>query len=57
LRWLEIAKKKNWLITGGSDFHGAIKPNIALGCAWTDQALFQRLKEIISSKDRQRHAL
>lgn len=42
-RWLKVAKKKNWLITGGSDFHGDAKPNINLGCSWIDQDHFQAL--------------
>lgn len=37
LRWMHIAKKKNWLITGGSDFHGAIKPDLQLGQSWVLQ--------------------
>ena len=27
-RWIKMAKEKNWLISGGSDFHGAIRPQI-----------------------------
>ncbi len=43
LVWLSVAKKKNWLISGGSDFHGIFKPNILLGCSWVDQAHFQKI--------------
>lgn len=43
-RWLDIAKKKNWLITGGSDYHGDIKPNLMLGNSFVDQATFNALK-------------
>ena len=32
-KWVRIAEEKNWLKTGGSDFHGSIKPNILLGCS------------------------
>ncbi len=42
--WIAIAKKKNWLITGGSDFHGAVKPTIPLGCSWVDEAAFRQLQ-------------
>jgi 3',5'-nucleoside bisphosphate phosphatase len=42
-RWLKIGKRKNWLITGGSDFHGAIKPQINLGCSWVSQETFSIL--------------
>ncbi len=37
LRWAQVAKKKKWLITGGSDFHGAIKPDLQLGQSWVLQ--------------------
>lgn len=36
-KWLRIAKEKGWLVSGGSDFHGAIKPHIGLGCSWVDE--------------------
>lgn len=39
-RWQKIAKRKNWLITGGSDFHGDIKPNLALGSSWISEETF-----------------
>ena len=29
--YLELAKKYGLLVTGGSDFHGAVKPNVRLG--------------------------
>ncbi|PJD93251.1 MAG: phosphatase [Parachlamydia sp.] len=41
-RWLDIAHKKQWLISGGSDFHGEIKPDIALGCSWVNEELFDK---------------
>ncbi len=43
-RWIEIAQKKNWLMTGGSDFHGAMKPQIPLGCSWVNEETFLHLK-------------
>jgi len=42
-RWLKIAKYKNWLVTGGSDFHGKAKPNQQLGCSWIGQEPFQAI--------------
>jgi len=36
-KWLGIAKEKGWLISGGSDFHGSVKPHIELGCSWVDE--------------------
>jgi 3',5'-nucleoside bisphosphate phosphatase len=44
-RWVEVAKKKGWLITGGSDFHGDTKPTIALGCSWAPEETFRFLQE------------
>ena len=42
-KWLNIAKERGLLISGGSDFHGKIKPNIPLGCSWVDQPTFEKL--------------
>ncbi len=44
-RWLKIAKERDLLITGGSDFHGSVKPDIPLGCSWINEETFSRLKE------------
>jgi predicted metal-dependent phosphoesterase TrpH len=41
-RWLKIAKEKNWLISGGSDFHGAVK-TVPLGCSWVDEETFHKI--------------
>jgi len=46
-RWLKIAKKHNWLVTGGSDFHGAIKPGLSLGSSWIDEKAFQAIQQHI----------
>ncbi len=42
-RWLKIANQHNWLITGGSDFHGTVKPLIPLGCSWIDELNLRRM--------------
>jgi len=42
-KWVDIATKKRWIITGGSDFHGEIKPHIPLGCSWVNYDTFQSL--------------
>lgn len=42
-RWVHTAEKKGWLITGGSDFHGEIKPTIPLGCSWVKESTFKIL--------------
>jgi predicted metal-dependent phosphoesterase TrpH len=41
--WAQIAAKRNWLITGGSDFHGSIKPELPLGASWVDKEHFDKL--------------
>lgn len=40
-KWLDIAKEKNLMISGGSDFHGSFKPGIELGSSWVDEETFQ----------------
>lgn len=42
-KWLKIAREKGWLVSGGSDFHGSIKPHIQLGSSWVDE---KRVKAI-----------
>lgn len=42
-KWMKIAEKKGLLISGGSDYHGAIKPGIPLGCSWVGQATFEAI--------------
>lgn len=41
--WVEIAQAKEWLMSGGSDFHGSVKPEIELGCSGVDQETFHRI--------------
>lgn len=41
--WVKLAKKRNLIATGGSDYHGAIKPHIALGCSTVDESTFNQL--------------
>ena len=43
-RWTKIAAHKNWLITGGSDFHGEVKPETYLGSSWTPEVTFNALR-------------
>lgn len=43
-RWVKIAQRKGWLITGGSDFHGDLKPMVSLGCSWVGDVEFAPLK-------------
>ncbi len=41
--WLKIAKERGWIATGGSDYHGVLKPFIPLGCSWVNEQTFQLL--------------
>ncbi len=43
LPWLELAEKKGWIATGGSDYHGTFKPNLSLGCSWVSETVFFKL--------------
>ena len=43
--YLNIARELGLLVTGGSDFHGLIKPNVAMGSVRIDNELVERLKE------------
>jgi len=43
--WLKIGAKKGWIITGGSDFHGTIKPQQPLGSSWVCQETFTLLQQ------------
>ena len=45
-RWEELAKNRSWIITGGSDFHGAAKPNLPLGSSWIGEELFHKLAQL-----------
>ncbi|MBS4169210.1 PHP domain-containing protein [Parachlamydia sp. AcF125] len=41
-KWLEIAHNKDWLISGGSDFHGSMKPGLNLGNSWVNEEIFNQ---------------
>lgn len=36
-RWLAVAERNGLLVSGGSDFHGTVKPHIELGCSWAGE--------------------
>lgn len=44
LPWVELAKERGFLATGGSDYHGALKPHIPLGASWVNRATFDSLR-------------
>ncbi|HSX14158.1 MAG TPA: PHP domain-containing protein [Chlamydiales bacterium] len=41
--WIKIATDKNWIATGGSDYHGHFRPRISLGCSYVNEFTFKRL--------------
>lgn len=42
--WIQLARKKNWFVTGGSDYHGEAKAHAVLGSAWTPEENFTLFK-------------
>ncbi len=42
-RWVKEAQKREWIITGGSDYHGAVKPHNSLGSSWVGKETFDKL--------------
>ncbi|PIS03114.1 MAG: phosphatase [Chlamydiae bacterium CG10_big_fil_rev_8_21_14_0_10_42_34] len=44
LPWVKLAKDKDLIATGGSDYHGEIKPHIRLGSSWVNEEIFEQLK-------------
>ncbi len=47
---LSIAVRKNWLITGGSDFHGEKKSFHGLGCSFTPAETFAKFVDRSNSR-------
>lgn len=41
--YLKLAKEKNLLISGGSDFHGSLKLHNPLGASWIDEERFNQI--------------
>lgn len=42
-KWCRIASDKAWIPTGGSDYHGTVKPYIFLGASWVGEETFNQL--------------
>ncbi|MBI3236223.1 MAG: PHP domain-containing protein [Chlamydiales bacterium] len=42
-KWLRIAQERSLLASGGSDFHGACKEHIPLGCSWVEKEVFDQI--------------
>lgn len=43
LPWIKIAQERGWIATGGSDYHGQLRPQISLGCSWVSEGVFRKL--------------
>ncbi len=43
LKWINICQEKNWLISGGSDYHGDIKPETRLGKRFVTRDIYQKI--------------
>lgn len=41
--WVKIATDRNWIATGGSDYHGQFRPRVNLGSSWIEEATFKQL--------------
>lgn len=41
--WIQLAREKGLLISGGSDFHGVSRPDVLLGCSWVDRESFNKI--------------
>ncbi|SCA58408.1 5'-3' exoribonuclease [Chlamydiales bacterium SCGC AB-751-O23] len=48
----DIATKKKWLMTGGSDFHGENKPEIQLGASYVKEEGFRSLQRNLDELSR-----
>lgn len=44
-KWVTLGESKGWIVTGGSDFHGTIKPRIRLGSSWVGENIFKAILE------------
>lgn len=42
-KWIDLARQKGWFVSGGSDYHGDLKPYNALGSSWVDKERFELL--------------
>lgn len=41
--WAEIADVRGWIKSGGSDFHGSVKPETELGSSGVDEEIFNKI--------------
>ncbi len=50
-KWINLAKERGLLITGGSDYHGSIKPHSALGTSWVPKETFEFLYSLFKKNN------
>ena len=48
--YVKICQEKNWLVTGGSDFHGGSKPYLHLGSSFIQQKEFDAILQRLALK-------
>lgn len=41
--WIDRAHEKGWMISGGSDYHGSIKPETQLGASYVSEEVFNHI--------------
>ena len=44
LRWVEAAQRRGLFATGGSDFHGTVRPDLRFGSSWAPEPTLDRLE-------------
>ncbi len=42
-KWIDLANANDLIITGGSDYHGTVRPHVFLGCSWAIEENFNKL--------------
>ena len=45
--YLSVARQHKLIVTCGSDFHGANRPGVPLGCAWRPNAVLEKTYELL----------
>lgn len=50
--WLRIAKERQLLATGGSDYHGTYRPHISIGCSWVSEETFRAIQNKLGESGR-----
>lgn len=49
-RWCKIAEERGWIVTGGSDFHGTVRPDVPFGSAWAPEKTVELLLSLVSKE-------